>query len=966
MKSWTYRTNSRFFQNLTACLCVMSFFTATSTFAQPAKTDKEPLATRIDRIFGNTQSLFAKNIVIDDATFARRVSLDLTGMPLSTERLRSFLADKSADKRSKLVDELIDTPQATRHLATWLSLTLMERRPAKISNDDLWMAHLMDMIRHDKPLDALTRDMLTATGEDGPKQVTARFLMDRDAEPNLMTRDVGRVFLGRDMQCNQCHDHPIVDGYLQSDYQSLLSFFTPTSVAPIKIGNKQLTLLSEKAGGKVIFDSVFVKDDSLITGPRLPGLATLNETRVTPGDEYDRRQTEGTSAKPRVSRRAMLADSLIASPTFRKNWANRLWGLMFGRGIVHPPDFSHPENPPVDAQLLETLGDSLAENGYRMKPVLKAIVLSQPYQRPFDMADDLADAPKPGDLEELNSQVARYTAELTKVEASFVKAKSDWHKAQAAAVPVQKKRDPIQAKLDEFGGKLDAANIRTTAIAARLKEIEAHRPALIEAKAAADKAVAALGGDKELTAGAKAFSDKLVKNDTEKAALIDEESKKAVERRLAEEQVAAFRGQARSVDSELDGLMAHVRQLEDPFRAARQLLDDTITRIAQTKNEIAWQTSRAKYLENQKNLKEIGFQLAQIEPMEAAARKASMSAKQVRDQLEIQIDGRQRELVELNQKIASGLQSTTMADQASQSLKRALTETQNAARLAPMAQFGQLLSQMQSQIEKINAQMAQDLARLGPWKDESKRLESSLAESQAKIKTAGEQFADISKKADLLTSEIQTLISRREKANSASNELTDDLVRQATERFQMAALKPLSPESLAWSIMKTTKVYDSYWAAETEALDKAKPPTAAQKADLAWNKDRAYEIEAQVFTKLRSYPQHFATLYGAGAGQPQSDFFATADQALYLANGGAVASWCIPSNGNPADGIVKAKTAQEAAEALYFGVLGRQPDKDEIAVVAKGLATATDKTRNTIASDMVWGLMTSPEYRFNH
>jgi hypothetical protein len=262
--------------------------------------------------------------------------------------------------------------------------------------------------------------------------------------------------------------------------------------------------------------------------------------------------------------------------------------------------------------------------------------------------------------------------------------------------------------------------------------------------------------------------------------------------------------------------------------------------------------------------------------------------------------------------------------------------------------------------------MAQDLARLGPWRDDAKRLEASLAEAQAKIKTAGEQYAVVSKKAELLTSEMQTLASRREKANSASNELTDDLVRQATERFQMAALKPLSPESLAWSIMKTTKVYESYWAAETAALEKAKPPTAAQKADLGWNKERAYEIEAQVFAKLRSYPQHFATLYGAGAGQPQSDFFATADQALYLANGGAVAGWCMPSNGNPADGIVKAKTAQEAAEALYFGVLGRQPDKDEIAVVAKGLATATDKTRNTIASDMVWGLMTSPEYRFNH
>ena len=111
---------------------------------------------------------------------------------------------------------------------------------------------------------------------------------------------------------------------------------------------------------------------------------------------------------------------------------------------------------------------------------------------------------------------------------------------------------------------------------------------------------------------------------------------------------------------------------------------------------------------------------------------------------------------------------------------------------------------------------------------------------------------------------------------------------------------------------------------------------------------------------------NFATLYGAGAGQPQADFFATADQALYLANGGAVAGWCMPSPGNPADGIMKAKTPQEAADALYFSVLGRKADADEAALVAKALAQATDKTRATIAADLVWGLMSSPEYRFNH
>ncbi|MFM1802262.1 MAG: hypothetical protein RJA81_1614, partial [Planctomycetota bacterium] len=194
----------------------------------------------------------------------------------------------------------------------------------------------------------------------------------------------------------------------------------------------------------------------------------------------------------------------------------------------------------------------------------------------------------------------------------------------------------------------------------------------------------------------------------------------------------------------------------------------------------------------------------------------------------------------------------------------------------------------------------------------------------------------------------------------------ENLIRTATERFHLASLKPLGPESFAWSIMKTTGVYDNYWRTEEAALEKAKPATEDQKKNPAWQIERSYEIEAAVYGKLKGYPNHFITLYGTGAGQPQSDFFATADQALYVANGGAVASWCMPSSGNPADSMLKAENPKQAAEALYLGVLGRLPDEEETASVAQILTTANEKNRQTIARDLVWALITSPEYRFNH
>ncbi|MFM7130654.1 MAG: DUF1549 domain-containing protein, partial [bacterium] len=285
------------------------------------------LTTTIDANFKARSRLFTEIPVVDDAVFAHRLALDLTGMPLSTERLQAFLAESSADKRTRLADELLATPQSARHLATWLSMILLERRGAKVTSDDLWMSYLMDVVRQDRPLTDLTIDLLTATGEEGPKQTAARFLMDREGEPNLLTRDVGRVFLGRDMQCNQCHDHPLVDGYLQFDYQSLLSFLQPTSVVTVKQAGKDKSLLTEKAGGRVLFDSVFIKDDSLLTGPGLPGQAPVTDPVVKPGHEYLQRSSPQSVARPVASRRAILARQINDSPIFAQNWANRIWSI---------------------------------------------------------------------------------------------------------------------------------------------------------------------------------------------------------------------------------------------------------------------------------------------------------------------------------------------------------------------------------------------------------------------------------------------------------------------------------------------------------------------------------------------------------------------------------------------------------------------------------------------------------------
>lgn len=927
----------------------------------------DALTSVINQNFQNRSHLFEKPLTVDDATFARRVAIDLTGMPLSTDQLRKFMADSLPDKRTKLVDQLLASPQSTRHLATWLSLTLLERRPAKIANDDIWMAYLMDIIRHDKPLTDITRDLLTATGEEGPKQVAARFLMDRDAEPNLMTRDIGRIFLGRDMQCNQCHDHPLVDGYLQSDYQSLLAFMQPTSVATVKNGNKQLTLLSEKSGGRVLFDSVFVKDDSLLTGPSLPCEKSASVSRFQPGDEYLRRQSESSTSLPRQSRRALLAESILASPVFAKNWANRIWAFAFGRGLVHPLDFSHPENPPVDAKLLEDLAESFKSNGYRIRPVLKAIILSNAYQSPFDLNDSLAPAAKSGDIAEMKSELDRLTIESEKLEEAFNKAKTDWHKAQAATVPVQKNRDALQAKLDEHGGKRDAAILRLEAISARLGQILTQIPTLNEAKIAAEKTVATIPGDKALEAALKTFTDRIAEFVAEQNLLIEDQGKKAVERRTAEEQLAAVRFQAKAVENDLAPLIAEVSRLELPFLSARSAMDSKISEISSLKNEIYWQETRNGLIENRSKLNNLNFQIAQLEPISTSTRSELEQAKVSITNLQKASDSQKDALNVILLAYENQVKETEKSRLAESAMKRSLVEFLAAAKLLDgSADLAEIQVQLQAKSDQLQAQFNQKKVALDELTTKQNATKVQLEVSLSQLKMQTEAVKALAEKSDRVQAELAELLKQEAQVESSLNTLTETLIRLASERFEMATLKPLGPESFAWSIMKTTGVYDNYWKAEEAALDKAQPTTDAQKADQAWQMDRSYAIEMAVYNKLKGYPNHFVTLYGSGAGQPQSEFFATADQALYVANGGAVASWCMPSSGNTADGILKAKSQQEAADALYMGVLGRKPDSDEIQTVSDLMAKATDKTRATMARDLVWGLLTSPEYRFNH
>ncbi|HEV3025062.1 MAG TPA: DUF1549 domain-containing protein, partial [Pirellulales bacterium] len=323
----------------------------------------------------------------DDAEFLRRIYLDLTGTIPTLGEAKAFLDDKSPIKRQQLIDRLLNSPEYSRQMQRVFDVVLMERRPAQNVGQPQWDDYLRNAFAANKPWDALVREILGSDGADANLRPAARFYLDRGGEPNLLARDVGRLFLGRDMQCAQCHDHPLVATYLQTDYYGLLAFFNRSFLFTPKTEPKAV-VFAEKAEGDVAFKSVFVADATdQAARPHLPGEKEADEPQFEKGQEYAVAPADGVRPVPKYSRRSQLPVLLPRGDNvaFRRNIANRLWALMMGRGLVHPLDMQHDGNAPSHPALLDLLGERCAAMGFDIKAFLRELALSETYQRTSEL-----------------------------------------------------------------------------------------------------------------------------------------------------------------------------------------------------------------------------------------------------------------------------------------------------------------------------------------------------------------------------------------------------------------------------------------------------------------------------------------------------------------------------------------------------------------------------------------------------
>lgn len=354
-----------------------------SGFAFVANAQEPPLHQRIDALIeaaaGGELAAAA-----DDAEFVRRVYLDLAGRIPSRDEAVAFFDNKDPDKRAKLIDKLLASDDHVRRLEQALNVMLMER----LGDHEEWRKYLRESVKANKHWDVFVRELLNPDAENEATRGSALFFSKRlenygqnPVDVPALVRDVGRLLLGVDVQCAQCHDHLFVDDYKQEHYHGMFAYISQVG---LRTDVKYPAVIEKPLLKKVEFMSVFVKEPKTV-GPKLPGLEEVSLPTFEKGQEYEVPPDPKTKkpGKVKFSALKILSEQLPTStnPLFKKNIANRLWWLMMGRGQVHPLDLLHKDNPASHPEVLELISNELAAHEFDLRWLLKELALTKTYQR---------------------------------------------------------------------------------------------------------------------------------------------------------------------------------------------------------------------------------------------------------------------------------------------------------------------------------------------------------------------------------------------------------------------------------------------------------------------------------------------------------------------------------------------------------------------------------------------------------
>jgi hypothetical protein len=324
----------------------------------------------------------------DDAAFIRRIYIDLAGTIPKLDETRQFLQDTAPDKRAKLINRLLEDPRYASHMADIWQPILIGRQPA---HPEVQQHHavlrqwLTDKFAKNEPYDRWVRELLRAEGN-SPENGPPLFYMQFNGRAEETAVAVSRIFLGTQIQCAQCHDHPL-DKWTQLDFFGMAGFFARLGVADggVVQGKRRL-VIAEKSTGEVLFTGPVAKQRPGRKGtpvpPRFLGGDALEEPALPKEFKEPKVKAGQAPPKPLFSRKEKLVEWLTAAdnPNFAKAIANRLWGQFMVRGLVHPVDDLRDSRPVKLPQLFQALYEELVRHQFDLKWFIRELVNSETYQ----------------------------------------------------------------------------------------------------------------------------------------------------------------------------------------------------------------------------------------------------------------------------------------------------------------------------------------------------------------------------------------------------------------------------------------------------------------------------------------------------------------------------------------------------------------------------------------------------------
>ncbi len=307
----------------------------------------------------------------DDAEFLRRAYLDLTGLPPTADEVRAFLADQREPrvKREALVDKLIGSESFVDFWTNkWADLLQVNRKFLGVEGAAAFRKWIRDEVAKNTPYDQFAHKVLTASGSNRDNPPASYYKILRD--PASTMENTTHLFLAVRFNCNKCHDHPF-ERWTQDQYYQTAAYFAHLDLKPDpKAGNQRIggtavegakplyEVVADKAEGEVLHDRT-----GEVTPPKFPFSVKFQPP-----------------AKP--TRREQLAAWITAKDNqyFAKSYVNRLWGYLFGVGIIEPIDDIRAGNPPTNPELLDYLTEEFLKSGFDSRHVLRLIAKSRTYQ----------------------------------------------------------------------------------------------------------------------------------------------------------------------------------------------------------------------------------------------------------------------------------------------------------------------------------------------------------------------------------------------------------------------------------------------------------------------------------------------------------------------------------------------------------------------------------------------------------